>query len=319
MDNANKILALLQELQYKEIELSTLNYGSLEVREKNDNKYIYTHVREDGKPKTYYIGEYDEESYNSLFYENIKAKELKKSIRKISEELEKYGIEKKELSISVKRNSDFVRANLLNIIFSQALIEGLSTTRIQTENVINNAKVNNMTAADIVAIVNLKHAWEFVLDKYVISSNTSYYILCCINKIILTNFFYDGGMIRHVPVTITGTSYVPGIPFEADIKDDINNIINSDKSDLDKSMELFLYISRKQMFIDGNKRTALIFANHYLISKGKGLLQIPVEKIDEFKKLLVDYYETGKKSKMKSFLKKYCYTDISKYYKSYYV
>ena len=315
MDKASRILELLQELQFKEIELGSLNYGSLEVREKNNNKYLYAHVREGSKSKTNYIGEYDEDVYNSFFSGNIKAKEIKKVIRKICDELEEYGIERVELSTEVKRNSDFVRANLLNLIFSQALIEGLTTTRLQTENVINNAHINNMTANDIVAIVNLKHAWEFVLDKYVISSKTSYYILCCINKIVLTNFFYDGGKIRNVPVTITGTSYVPSIPFEADIKDDINNIISSDKSDLDKSIDLFLYIARKQMFVDGNKRTALIFANHYLISKGKGLIQIPVEKIDEFKTLLVDYYESEKKTKMKTFIKKYCYTDIRKYYK----
>jgi hypothetical protein len=32
------------------------------------------------------------------------------------------------------------------------------------------------------------------------------------------------------------------------------------------------------------KRTAVIFANHYLISRGKGLIAIPVELVSEYKK-----------------------------------
>ena len=64
------------------------------------------------------------------------------------------------------------------------------------------------------------------------------------------------------------------------------------------------------MFIDGNKRSALIFANHYLISKGKGLIVIPTQKVDEYKKLLVKYYETDNNKKIFEFVKK-CYLKIN--------
>ena len=86
MDKENRILELLQELQYKELELNNLTYGSVEVRKKNNNKYLYTHHKLDGKTKTYYIGEYSEDLYNSLSYNNELAKQLKKSIRKIADE-----------------------------------------------------------------------------------------------------------------------------------------------------------------------------------------------------------------------------------------
>jgi prophage maintenance system killer protein len=48
---------------------------------------------------------------------------------------------------------------------------------------------------------------------------------------------------------------------------------------------------KTQIFNDGNKRAAVIFANHYLISKGGGLLVIPENHVPEFKRLLVAYYE----------------------------
>ena len=61
------------------------------------------------------------------------------------------------------------------------------------------------------------------------------------------------------------------------------------------------------MFIDGNKRTSVIFANHYLISKGKGLIVIPVDKINKYKELLINYYETNNKKEISKFLKDNCY------------
>ena len=64
------------------------------------------------------------------------------------------------------------------------------------------------------------------------------------------------------------------------------------------------------MFIDGNKRTSVIFANHYLISKGKGLIVIPVEMIDKYKKLLVEYYESNDDKAIFDFIKTGCYLSI---------
>ena len=61
------------------------------------------------------------------------------------------------------------------------------------------------------------------------------------------------------------------------------------------------------MFIDGNKRTSVIFANHYLISKGKGLIVIPEDKKEKYKELLINYYETNNKKEISKFLKEECY------------
>lgn len=117
-------------------------------------------------------------------------------------------------------------------------------------------------------------------------------------------------MLRTTPVKIGGTSWIPNLPYEPNIKDDLNNIISSYKDDVEKGIDLLLYTVKKQMFIDGNKRTSAIFANHYLISKGKGLIVIPVDKIDEYKSLLIKYYETNDDVFIKSFLLKYCYVNI---------
>ena len=57
----------------------------------------------------------------------------------------------------------------------------------------------------------------------------------------------------------------------------------------------------------GNKRASVIFANHYLISHGKGLLVIPETKVPEFKKLLVGYYEGEDLQVIASFMRECCW------------
>lgn len=74
------------------------------------------------------------------------------------------------------------------------------------------------------------------------------------------------------------------------------------------AIDLVLYVMKKQLFLDGNKRTAIIFANHYLISHALGLIVVPAENVDEYKKVLVTYYEDeSKKDNIVKFLKNKCW------------
>ena len=63
---------------------------------------------------------------------------------------------------------------------------------------------------------------------------------------------------------------------------------------------------KTQIFNDGNKRAAVIFANHYLISQGAGQLIIPEKEVSRFKKLLVAYYEGKDGGEIVDFMKRKC-------------
>ena len=300
MENQIKILNLLnQKRQYVTL-LNELVYGAIEIREKDSKKYIYLHTKEDGLQSTKYVGEYTEELYNLVLNNNIKAKTLKKSIRNIE----------KDLPLDVAKNIDFARKHLVDTIYNQAILEGIATTLSEIENIINGNKVNNMIVDDILKVVNLKHAWEFILNKNVILSKTDYNILCSINKFVEEGFYYLAGSLRTTPVKIGGTSWTPELPIEADIKDNLNSILSLDIDDVKKSIKLLLYVVKSQMFIDGNKRTSVIFANHYLISKGKGLIVIPDNLVSEYKNLLIKYYESDIDDEIMNFLMNKCYRKI---------
>ena len=307
MEENIEIIRLLQNKQLIENELHSIAYGSIEIRENDSNKYIYVHYREDGITLTKYVGEYSEELYNLILNNSIKAKQLKKQIRDINKKLNQLNYVEEELPKKVEQNIDFARRHLADTIYKQAIVEGVVTTYADTENIIEGGKVNNMTSEDVMKIVNLKHAWEFILNKNVILSNTNFALLCEINKMVEEGFYYSAGEIRNVPVTISGTLWKPDLPIESIIKEELEEIFNKELNDIDRAIELLLYVMKKQVFIDGNKRTSVIYSNHYLISKGKGIIAIPVESTQEFKDLLIPYYEGKDEKNIKKFIKEKCY------------
>ena len=127
--------------------------------------------------------------------------------------------------------------------------------------------------------------------------------LCQINKIVEDGFSLTAGRIRSVPVTIGGSTYIPPIPFEDQVKQDLHDALNNEEG-IDLAIDLVLYVMKKQLFLDGNKRTAIIFANHYLFSHALGLIVVPAEQVKEYKKVLVSYYEDeSKKGDIVNFLK----------------
>lgn len=164
-----------------------------------------------------------------------------------------------------------------------------------------------MIASDVLKILNLKHAWEFILNHDVVACCSDYYLLSRIARTVNAGFFLNGGRIRGIPVTIGGSSYISPLPDELDVKDRIREIVETDDEVINKTIRLCLYCMKTQIFLDGNRRASVIFANHYLISHGGGFLVIPEKEVPEFKKLLVKYYEGEDISIISAFMKERCW------------
>ncbi len=302
------IQSLLRERAELNARLSLIPYeGTPEIKEVSGQKYLYIRKRLGSKVKSTYVGVYSEELYQLLLRTTREARELRKSLRKLDKALAELGYQESELSPRVIRNMDFARANMKSNIYDQAVLEGVATSFPQTEEIIENGKINGMTASDVQKILNLKHAWEFILDPDVIQAKSDYYVLCHIARLINEGFFADGGRIRGVPVTIGGSSYIPPLPIELDVKDRIEQILDSDMEDIDKSIHLCLYTMQTQIFLDGNRRAAVIYANDFLIAHGQGFLVIPEAYVSEFKRLLVSYYEGADPRIISAFLKENCW------------
>lgn len=309
MENVyHQIQELLQQRADYQARLNLLPYdGTPEVKENSGNRYLYIRKRVAGRLTSTYVDVYSDELYQLLLRSNKESRELKKQIRRIEKNLADLGYVETELSPKVMLNLDFARINMKANIYNQAVLEGVATTFPQTEDIIENGKINGVTATDVQKILNLKHAWEFIMDKDVLNYPSDYYILCHIAKLVNEGFYADGGRIRGVPVAIGGTSYVPPLPIEEEIKDEIYRMIHAGAEEIDIAIQLCLYCMKTQIFNDGNKRAAVIFANHYLISKGGGLLVIPEKDVPQFKKMLISYYEGHDNGDIFEFMRSKCW------------
>ena len=120
--------------------------------------------------------------------------------------------------------SEYARANRTAIIYDQAILEGVATTFPDTEAIIERGIMHNVSATDYQKIINLKHAWEFILDKDVLGYKTDFNLISYIAKIVNEEFYPNGGDIRKLNVIIGGTTYVPPIPTSDGVKEDLAKI-----------------------------------------------------------------------------------------------
>lgn len=210
--------------------------------------------------------------------------------------------------MTVEQNIFVAKRNIVDYIWKSAHLEGLAVTYPDTEAIFNGLSVAGVAVKDIIAVNNLKHAWQFVLDS--LDYPVDYPFICQINRLVGgDNLVYHAGFIRNVPVTIGGTSWKPEMPIESQIKEDLLEI-RAIPEPTDRALTLMLYIMRKQMFLDGNKRTAMLAGNAEMISSGCGIISVPIEKQRDFTMLLINYYESGDMAEIKDFLYEGCIDGI---------
>lgn len=206
----------------------------------------------------------------------------------------------------VKMAVDLAKRSIVDSIWKSANVEGLGTTFPNTEAILENLPV--LTRRDeVLFILNMRDAWRFLLDN--LEYNNCWMLLREFNNIVGRDLIYGCGMLRRHDVNIGGTTWKPEIPIEADIYESIKRL-NNIEEDVDRALSYFCFVTRTQLFIDGNKRVAQLMANKILIESGVGILSIPVSKVAVFKELLVEFYETDEPDKLKDFLRTECITYV---------
>jgi hypothetical protein len=203
----------------------------------------------------------------------------------------------KELSITLAKRK------VVDLIWRGVRLEGIAMTYPETEQIVNGMAVQGFTVDEIVTVNNLKHAWQFIFAN--LEHPTNFALICEVNKTVGANLIHGAGTIRKIPVPVGGTAWVPDMPLESQIREQLDEISRLGSA-TDIALTRALYLMRKQVFIDGNKRTALLSANHTLIAHGAGVLSIPVDQLAIFSGLLLNYYETGEMTNVKMFLYDTC-------------
>ncbi|MFB5402308.1 Fic family protein [Enterococcus avium] len=194
--------------------------------------------------------------------------------------------------LSRKESVYLLKKNIVELVYNAGKFEGLNTTLLQTEEIIKYNRANNVAVDDVLTVVNLKRGFELLLnDVQEPLLETSKRI----NRIVAAEDALFPGEIRTggVEVSTIQGRYVPALLTEDEVKNQYDKIMNQEISDMEKALRLFLFISKNQIFWDGNKRTALLTANKLMFSQGLGLLSIPESVFVKFNELLSKYYNSN--------------------------
>ena len=191
---------------------------------------------------------------------------------------------------------------LVDSIWKSANLEGFHTTFPTTAAILDNAPTNT-TRDEVLFIINMKRAWQFLLDN--LGAQNDIMLLRQYNQIVGELLFQYTGEIRTFDVRIGGTSWKPEIPDPEKIIDKIGELDTIKDIEL-KALKYFCFMTRTQMFIDGNKRVAQLIANKVLIENNIGIFQIPIKKLTDFRGLLIAFYETGNDADIIQFMRDFC-------------
>ena len=165
-------------------------------------------------------------------------------------------------NLTLEQNIFLAKRNLVDNIYSNARMEGLNVTFPQTKTILDGINVPELKIDEIQCILNLRDAWKFVINN--INETFDINFICKVNELVARNESISWGTLRNGKVEITGTDYIPDIPYKEKVEQDIFNILETENP-TEKAIEYMLYGMRSQLFWDGNKRTSTICANKIMI------------------------------------------------------
>lgn len=211
---------------------------------------------------------------------------------------------KNKYNMTKEDNIFFAKRKLVDNIYKSANLEGIAVTFADTYSFMNNVNTGNISVDDMLKLKGLKDAWQYILDTIDVPLTTEYikkmhFEVCKGQSVSPIGEYRDKG------VGITGTSWRPKLPSECDYDKELSDLLNI-KNDLERCINIFCFIQRSQMFIDGNKRVANLIANKEMIRCGQGIIAVPVEKIGEYLTKLITYYETDDMEDIKEWIYDNC-------------
>lgn len=192
------------------------------------------------------------------------------------------------------------------LIYNMAKSEGNTLSFAETASVVSGISVGQKKMSELHQIERIRDGWDEIITqvkskRFEISKEN--FIL--LNTIVANGENDEIGGFRTKPVVIGGTKWLPPLPMI--LSEEFRNIIVNFEKEKDMQMKaynLFLDSAKAQLFGDGNKRTAQLMMNGFLIENGFSLFSIDETLDTEYKEKLVRFYESGDKIEMIEFLGK---------------
>ncbi|MBR1508406.1 MAG: Fic family protein [Eubacterium sp.] len=209
-------------------------------------------------------------------------------------------------NMTIEDNIFTAKRLLVDSVYQQANLEGIAVTYAQTQDILNNVNVSNLSPKDISKVCCLRDGWKYFFDN--LNEPLDLIYLKELHEIV-ARFDVDYrylGKIRTNQVLISGTTWKPGLPDEDKLFHYLDSIEYIDGCITNTALKTGLKIMRMQPFQDGNKRIGSFVINKILVSHGRGIFNVPVELDGTFKEKLVRYYESDDPTEFTKWIRETC-------------
>ncbi|KRL85058.1 Fic family protein [Lacticaseibacillus pantheris] len=198
-----------------------------------------------------------------------------------------------KFALNVGDNQRYAQRGATWLVHTAARFEGVSTSWAQTQTIMDGLGVDGVPLADINVIVYLKRGWSFVTEsdlpfdwQYVRTVNAT---VAADDSLAPGEFRTGAGLVA----LGDGNDFVPPlVDANAEIEY-LHDLLASDDSTTYRALKFMYHVMRRQLFWDGNKRTALLAANRLMILGGTGLINVPLNHWARWNDLITAFYRSG--------------------------
>lgn len=181
----------------------------------------------------------------------------------------------------------------IELSWKSAQIEGNTYSLLETEKLfLEKIAAKNKSKQEATMLLNHKYALDYLLQHHDLTASVTIRTIEDVHSLLLKELGVERN-IRSRSVGITGTVYRP-LDNEFQIREQLQTVcevINARESGFEKALLMILLISYLQPFEDGNKRTARMMGNAFLINIG--MCPLSYRNIDslDYKKAMLLFYE----------------------------
>jgi hypothetical protein len=192
---------------------------------------------------------------------------------------------------------DFTIARWVDIVYNLARFEDVEVTKAQAYELLVRGKsyneIDGCSFHDSLVLKNIFSAYYYV-SRYGNMGVDLGLLITDIHEIMVDNLMFNPleiGTFRLKEGRISGTTYKPPV---TSYSESLSWLVRETSSlvKVDDYLVLLIRLMKRQLFVDGNKRTAYVFVNYLLIPFGV-LVDAPSSKVayDVFLGYLQRYYE----------------------------
>lgn len=219
----------------------------------------------------------------------------------------------------------YVLQNRLDLVRRTMVFDGMVFSVGQTQEILGGGVIPHLDYTLVCGVRNVNRAWNWVCSSKSYESGVLEELHSIVSEDVIRVPWLEGTFRDEtMPVRVSSSSYVPPLTtrrkalneFEKKLTFVLNKLKGYQpvESKVHVCLNLFIFLMKRQYFIDSNKRTAYLFVNSLLrdFGTGKILLLPDLKNYETFSALLKKYYEGSylEGIKLINYLNRYYIKDI---------